>query len=271
MKARILVFFVCGWFMVKCSSSDEPKPFDCNKSDLEISLNSKENPSTCSANDGSIVVSATGGAEPYTFSKDGTTFQGSATFNNLGAGSYALKVKDKNGCVVGLSPNVLLTTAEGPTAGAPDIVADSECDSDNGSITVNVTDGTEPFQYSKNGGTNYQSQNLFSGLRAGSYNIVVKDANECTTTITNVQVPNATGVDYDNDILPILTAKCQFEGCHPTNGNWFDYNTAKANATKIKTATGSGVMPKAPQPGGSLSSEQIVLIACWVDHGAPKN
>lgn len=47
--------------------------------------------------DGSIVVTASGGTAPYTYSKDGTTFQGSSTFSDLCDGCYYIIVKDSVG------------------------------------------------------------------------------------------------------------------------------------------------------------------------------
>jgi hypothetical protein len=46
----------------------------------------------------------------------------------------------------------------------------------NGSITLTTTAGTGPFQYSINGGTSFQAGNVFTGLAAGSYDAVVKNA-----------------------------------------------------------------------------------------------
>jgi hypothetical protein len=62
------------------------------------------NPTCFDESDGSITITATGGAAPYTFSIDnGATYPGSGsnpyTFNGLPAGSnYRIKVKDSNGC-----------------------------------------------------------------------------------------------------------------------------------------------------------------------------
>jgi hypothetical protein len=50
----------------------------------------------------------------------------------------------------------------------------------NGTITVTASAGTAPYQYSNDGGVTYQSSNLFTGLPAGTYQIRVKDANNCT-------------------------------------------------------------------------------------------
>ena len=54
----------------------------------------------------------------------------------------------------------------------------------NGSITVTATGGTTPYQYSVNGGSTFQSGSNFPGLGAGSYNIVVNDANGCVANTT---------------------------------------------------------------------------------------
>lgn len=48
-----------------CASNDEPKPVDCNTTDLAITLTSKSDPASCNTNNGSITVSATGGEGPY--------------------------------------------------------------------------------------------------------------------------------------------------------------------------------------------------------------
>jgi hypothetical protein len=221
---------------VSCSSGDEPEPFDCNTSDLAIQLVADNDPTECGTNNGSIQVSATGGQGPYQF-KIGTGAYGSnATFSNLGGGSFNISVKDNRGCEKQLAA-VVLTAPSGPVAGTPDIEAQTNCLSPNGSVTANVTGGTPPYQYKLGSGASVASN---------------------------------TGITYTGDILAIFQAKCQFSGCHPDNGNWFDFNTAKSNAAAIKSNTTSGNMPKggSAAPGGALTADQIKLIACWVDSGA---
>ena len=62
-----------------------------------------------------------------------------------------------------------------------------------GSITVAATEGTPPYQYSKAPGGPYQSANNFTGLKAGSYTIYVKDSKGCdgTTGIISIVQPGA--------------------------------------------------------------------------------
>ncbi len=76
------------------------------------------------------------------------------------------------------------------------------------------------------------------------------------------------GISFQMDIKPIIESKCI--QCH--NGDvqpldFKNYQTIKNNAARVKTLTASRVMPKQ----GSLTEEQIKLIGCWVDDGAPNN
>ncbi len=52
----------------------------------------------CDSSDGSITVVASGGSGNYQYSIDGGAFQNEANFSNLGAGSYAISVKDSENC-----------------------------------------------------------------------------------------------------------------------------------------------------------------------------
>ena len=55
----------------------------------------------------------------------------------------------------------------------------------NGSITVSVAGGTQPYSYSDNGGTSYQAGNVFSSLAPGSYVIKVQDFNGCVVSYSS--------------------------------------------------------------------------------------
>ncbi|WP_162052936.1 T9SS type B sorting domain-containing protein [Pontibacter pamirensis] len=146
--------------------------------------------STCGNRNGQIVVSAvTGGTAPYTYRINEAAYQGSGTFANLLAGTYAISVKDDKGCVY--TEEVVVTNIAGPefTAAAQA----STCGNSNGRITISgVTGGTAPYAYSKDG-TNFQEGTTFSALAAGDYIITVKDANGCfsekTVTISNIAGP----------------------------------------------------------------------------------
>lgn len=62
----------------------------------------------------------------------------------------------------------------------------ASCGNSNGVITIGApSGGTAPYQYSINGGTTWQSTNVFSGLAAGAYTVTVKDA----TGVCNISIP----------------------------------------------------------------------------------
>lgn len=65
---------------------------------------------SCGNSNGSITATGIGGVGPYTYSLDGVTYQASATFTNLAANSYLVRVKDANGCT-GTIPVTISNTA----------------------------------------------------------------------------------------------------------------------------------------------------------------
>lgn len=255
-----------------CSGSDEPKPFDCADSDLAITLatNGDVDPTTCSSNNGSIQVEATGGKAPYQFAIGTGSFGNNSLFSNLGAGTFSITVQDANDCTKDFE--VILTAPGAPTAEV-DMTEDTNCTAPgNGTITVEASGGAGNYEYKLDGGA-FVSNPLFENVRSGAHTITVKDDEDCTVTINTTLSKGITGVDYVNDILPIFEAKCNFTGCHPDNGDWFTYSVAKDKAEEIKSLTGNGTMPKGgtSAPNGTLTATQKALIACWVDDGAPQN
>jgi hypothetical protein len=69
-------------------------------SNLAASLVSSVADSECSSDNGSLVLSATGGAAPYQFKLPGGNFSSNTTYTNLKHGQYAVIVKDDNDCQV---------------------------------------------------------------------------------------------------------------------------------------------------------------------------
>ena len=59
------------------------------------------------------------------------------------------------------------------------LTSESEAGAEDGAILIEPTSGAGPFMYSIDGGMSFQSDNLFEDLPAGSYDLVVTDANGC--------------------------------------------------------------------------------------------
>jgi hypothetical protein len=145
-------------------------------SQLNVSLSSTA--ISCGGdNSGQIVVTATGGTQPYTYSIGGTE-QSSPIFPNLFAGNYYVTVKDANGCLI--NRNLLINQPAPLTININSI--NPKCNALNdGSIIIAVTGGVPPYSFSMNGSTP-QLINFFDNLSAGTYNLTVSDANGCSIT-----------------------------------------------------------------------------------------
>ncbi|WP_287405037.1 hypothetical protein [Candidatus Brachybacter algidus] len=119
--------------------------------------------------------------------------------SGLAAGTYMVTATDDKGCFV--STSVTITQPAVLTV-VNYIITNETCQAcDNGSITVIATGGTMDYEYSKDGGANWQTSNLFMLLQAGSYSMVVRDHNGCET-VSDIVVITEPGV-YP-DLTPAL-------------------------------------------------------------------
>lgn len=249
-----------------CSGGDDPKPFDCATSDLALTVESV-NPESCSVLNGSITATPAGGKAPYTYALNAGAFTLEPVFTNLSAGDYILRIKDKNGCIV-QSNQIQLRIPGNDLSVTATTQPDTECVGNNGSITVEASGGTEPYQYKFNTGA-FGTQTTFTSVPTGNHTVTVVDAAGCQFPKAVFVSRGDTGTSLANDIMPIIESNCAVSNCH--NGsqspNLTGAQAVRSNADKIKALTQSGQMPKQ----GSLSSSQKALIACWVDDGAKDN
>src|SRR6185436_18355366 len=108
--------------------------------------------------------------------------QSSGTFSSLAVGSYTVTVKDANNCTA-----TQLVTITQPAAALNAIITsqtDVACNGGaTGAIDLTVSGGTTAYSYSwtKTGFPAFTANTEdLSGLTAGTYVVVVTDANGCT-------------------------------------------------------------------------------------------
>lgn len=149
-------------------------------------------PNPANSNTGVIQFrNVTGGVPPYTYRIRGAQNSSSPnpTFNNLPCGDYQVFVTDASNCVSDttrfnfpcqVGDFQVLTNSTPPTCfGKTD-----------GSIAVTISNGTAPFHYSVNGGTEHIRNNtsfVISDLACGDYAINVRD-NAGNSQLVNVTV-----------------------------------------------------------------------------------
>ena len=148
------------------------------------------------ASTGSITITGTGGVGPYDFSIDnGATYPAldvpSHIFTNLAAATYNLRVRDASGCI---SLNIPVTISQ-PAAAVSGTTSkvDVACFGGNtGSITITGAGGVGPYDFSIDGGATYPvvdvAGNTFPNLAAGNYNLMVRDANACLSSVIAVSI-----------------------------------------------------------------------------------
>ncbi|MDF2188241.1 SprB repeat-containing protein [Paraflavitalea sp. CAU 1676] len=145
------------------------------------------NDALCGASDGVITASPVGGVGPYTYSIDGgSNYQASTVFSGLAPGNYTIMIKDSRGLAGSTQATVKDRCMQFTLTPSSSI-----CGNHNGSIVVNVTNGTAPFQYSLDGST-WQGTPIFNGLASGNYMVTVKDNTSLTIT-KSVTVANIAG------------------------------------------------------------------------------
>ena len=132
---------------------------------------------TCNGfNDGSATVTPANGVAPFTYVWSNT--QTTATASNLGAGPYTVTVTDAAGgtstCDVILSQPPALTC----TTTSIDLTCNGAGD---GQASAAATGGVGPYTYLWDDPA-AQTTAIATGLVAGTYTMVVTDANGCTTS-----------------------------------------------------------------------------------------
>jgi gliding motility-associated-like protein len=124
---------------------------------------------------GTIDLTVTGGTAPYTFLwSDGSTNE---DLSDVIAGTYTVTIADANNCTTNAAGIVTepLTALEGSIISQINVTAYGGND---GSVTVEGSGGTPPYQYKLDAGA-YQISGSFGSLMAGTYIVTVQDNNLC--------------------------------------------------------------------------------------------
>ncbi len=129
---------------------------------------------------GTATVGVKGGTSPYTYawSPSGGT---SATGVSLAAGTYTVTVKDHNGCSNATAKATITQPSKIRDSLVAALTTEVSCyGGSNGSETVGVKDGTPPYTFTWSPSVSISA--TASGLTAGSYSVVINDANGCAGT-----------------------------------------------------------------------------------------
>jgi len=127
----------------------------------------------CAGAEGAISSSISGGTGTYTYTWDNG--MNTADINTI-AGTYTLTVTDANGCTATAQSTITEPAAISLTATPTDVLCNGNNDA---TITVSANGGTANYTYSLDN-INFQNNNIFENLTAGTYTVYVNDDNDCT-------------------------------------------------------------------------------------------
>ena len=232
-------------------------------------------------NTGSIDLTVTGGTGPYTYAwSNNTTAQDPS---NLIAGAYTVTVTDANGCTA--TATVTITQPAFALVATTTQVMIACFGGSTGSVNMTPTGGTAPYTYVWTGGSTAQSA---IGVPAGTYTVVVTDANGCTTTIsatiTQPQAPLSLATTQVNVLcFGNSTGSIDLSPSGGTPGYtyaWSNNSTiqdplnliAGTYTVVVTDANGcidtTSVIITQPQSGLSLSSTQVNVLCFGNNTGA---
>jgi len=201
---------------------------------LTASISATSNVSCFGGNNGTANVSVGGGTPFYSYAWSPSGGSGPIG-TGLSAGTYTVNITDANGCTTFTTATITQPTL---ALSASSSATGASCfGGSNGTATITPAGGTPGYNYqwSPFGGTAQTA----SGLSNGTYNVLVSDANGCTT---NVAVVISQGTPITGS-LAVTNPSCGLQngiivsqisgGASPYTYSWTPGSSTGANLTGV--------------------------------------
>lgn len=191
---------------------------------IVVTITDVVNPICFGEASGEATANVTGGTPPYAFLwSDGQT---TSTATGLTAGTYQVTITDLGGCTA--TASVTLTNPPQIVIEVVSLINVTCNGSNDGSVTVAASNGTEPYTYAwDHGATGPVADNL----AAGDYTVTVTDQNGCEASLTiEITEPEPTQANAGPDQTICLgqTATLTASG-----GDTYLWNTGETTATIV--------------------------------------
>ncbi len=175
--------FVNCTFLIDTVTLSQPEP-------LQLDSFRIENVSTCYGdNNGSVKFFVSGGTSPYYYSTDGgISFSLVDSIPNLIAGNYSLVVKDINHCYLYFDTIVTISQPSQIFVAVEKNNVQTCFGDSTGNITLKVSGGTKPYQYSILNGSFLQNDSVFSNLKSGNYTPQIIDSKNCVQVGSSINI-----------------------------------------------------------------------------------
>ncbi|MEZ4979151.1 MAG: Ig-like domain-containing protein, partial [Chitinophagales bacterium] len=238
-------------------------PYTCGT----INLSFTNTNITCNGfSNGAITTIVNGGTAPYTYSWTGAGVNPSSqNQSGLAAGIYNLTVTDAAGCTATAS-----TTLTQPIALTGGITATNvACNGGStGSLNLSVSGGTAPYTYLWSNGPISEDQSL---LPAGTYTVVVTDANSCmisrSATITQPATALSLSTTTNNALLSASCANGSATALASGGTAPYSYSWSNGLGTNpsVSNLTAPGNYTVVATDANGCSTNQTITINCTDD------
>ena len=215
--------------------------------DLDINVDVTANDILCSGELGSIDVAVSGvpGFYTYRLVKNGVTVDtfgpngaDTYTFANVSPGTYNIRVETNN-CSETITTDIdgdpiVIGGGISPLAVSATASDSFGCGATSVDVNVTTSGGTAPYRFSVDGGpfgSTYSSNATFSVSTAGTYNILVEDANGCQRTAA---------VDVENIPPPIFSFVEEDANCGGANDGRITVNVSSGFGYEIQYSVDNG-------------------------------
>ena len=183
-----------GTYYIKASCGTQPVCSDIKSVTVTVKL-TPSNPTVsviapnCTTATGTVTVTSPldGGGVDYEYSNNGgTSYQDAVAFTVAANAGYSITVRNKNGNCVSTGAATGTMNAQPQTPAKPTlcVVQPTLCGPATGSITVLSPTGAG-YEYSKDGGTTWQTSTLFSNLAAGSNPGIIAKKDGCISAVAS--------------------------------------------------------------------------------------
>ncbi|MDF2437336.1 MAG: hypothetical protein K0Q95_1712 [Bacteroidota bacterium] len=231
---------------------------------LGISISSLTDVSCFNGSNGTVTVTGTGGTSPYTYVW--STGETAATIDSLSAATYTVTSTDFNNCITSISINIDQPDSLLMTIGT--VTGPSCFNSTNGSAVIIATGGTIPYTYLWSNG---QTGSIGQNLAAGTYSVVITDANNCIAidSLTLTQPPQVITTASDNDTICLGSSGSVSATATGGVGNYYyvwnpgpSINSGTLNATP--TANTEYIVVAYDQDGCAGTPDSVSMIVYYL-------
>lgn len=190
-----------------------------------------------------LCATVTGGSGSYTYVWDNSGSNACTTVNQ--SGSYCVNVTDSNGC----TDQACVETTVYPAINSNANPINSTCGNSNGAINLEVSGGSNSFDFAWSGpGSAPNTQNQ-SGLPGGSYDVVITDETTgcqdnvsvlVNTSQTPVVTESITNVNCNGESTGVISVVIS-NATPAITYNWLDSDNNTVGTTDVLSAIGAGV------------------------------